>query len=332
MKKYFLTLADGTPVASVKKQAKKAHKNKNFESLSLAQNSITRSLVNKSFNKATEEAKSISPFILPKSDTSCFQNDVDALFIPILIKSKENNTCSAWGENKSTSMDEFYYYVSVTSTHIHLDANTSIELESQLDVNSIKLKDVSKMFGHTRSGWRILLGDTAIEVRHSEELGIIADIWSVENSELSEVINSAYIATTGLVSDSHIYTNKSVEFYTDYELAMELECDNPDDRNYIFSAGGLDLVLSSCITTADSEGNKFHGYNIIYSALSETYETEEELKSLKKSLTHGFMVDSLHCLTNGLLMATPGLVLIMKMASTHPRLSERSLLIFKIGC
>lgn len=294
MKKHFLTLSDGTPVSSAKNQAKKAYKLKEFTTLSSSQNAIAKSLTNKSFNKAESHAKDISPFILPASRGGAFHNSVDALFIPIRVESNENEAASTWGD-KSVDKDFFYYYVSITNTTINLNSWTSIELDSEIDINKITMKDVSMLHGHTNSGWRVRFDDKgfAIEVKHDKEVGITAEVWGIDDEgELSDTISEDSIDFQGLVKDNTKMRNNT-STYSDYMLAMEMNINTPDEINTLFSAGGLNLDITSCVTVLDLEsGGYYHGYDAL-TALDVESHTEEfsNLKSLYLEWLRGKDID-----------------------------------------
>lgn len=253
MKNHFLFLEDGTPVSSVKNQAKKLHKSKSAKSLSDAQNQISRNLVNKPFNKASADAKELSPFIISSSKHGFAHNSVDTLFLPIKISAEEVGLTKDYiGGNY------FYFYVPVTSHAIYLSASSKVKLnlDGNYDINNIQTRDIQKLYGHTKSGWRITIGDlnVAVEVRHEEGKGIVGETWFVSDGELIESIDSDTVRFQELVICNDSTLTLSGKEYSDYEACIALNQSDESDSEIIMTVAGLDLELSSTFTITNEDG------------------------------------------------------------------------------
>lgn len=268
MKKHFLFLENGTTVEQIKHAAKRDFKAKKFNSLSEAQNTLTRSCINKSFNKATNEAKQYSPFVIKAADHELLNED--SLFLPIKITGEQAGI---------EDLESFYYYVVVCKSGIHLSADEGFEFDQlNIEVNEIKLNQIDMINDGIHSGWSVDF-DTHVLVVKSTDEGIVADLWCQQLAE-----SNGYT--------SYIFYNECMEYrhpsiasgkeYSDYEASIAIGHDSDSDSSTLLAIGGLELTLNSCITVATPDDGYVYGGQRLLNLV----ETESERKAIMAWL-HG---------------------------------------------
>ena len=137
--KNFTFLPNGTPVLSLKNQAKKLVKSKQCKSQSFALNQLSKELFNKPFNKIKNGLEQKSPFI-----------DNNVLYVPLVFNL-----------NRWSADGEFIYYVAITNDKIIAGYDFEIQFGQFLlnfDINTLSLKSFEKI-DCVNNGWFISLSE-----------------------------------------------------------------------------------------------------------------------------------------------------------------------------
>ncbi|MCY9864999.1 hypothetical protein OTK49_21005 [Vibrio coralliirubri] len=268
MKTHFLFIENGTPVEQIKNAAKRDFKAKKFDSLSEAQNALTRSYINKSFNKATNEAKNLSPFVIKATDHELLNED--SLFLPIKVTGEQAGI---------EGLESFYYYIVVCKSGTYLGSDNLIEHDGfVIDVNEIKLNQIDMIDDGTHKGWSVDFGTHVLVAKANSE-GIVADLWDQQLEECNGY--TSYI----FYNECMEYHHKSIvsgKTYSDYEASIAIGHDSDSDSSSLLTVGGLELTLSSCITvTTPDDGYVFGGQRLLDLA-----DTEDERNTVMAWL-HG---------------------------------------------
>lgn len=224
--KNFTFLPNGTPVATLKNQAKKLVKSKKCKSQSIALNQLSKELFNKPFNKVKNGLEEKSPFI-----------DNNVLYVPLVFN------MNRWEES-----GEFVYYVAITNKKIIAGYEYEVPFEHFLpdfDVNTLSLKSFEK-FSETNNGWLISLTDNLhISVKTTDE-GFECSLFESYNDSF-ESLGSTYLFDDEILELSTDYHEIKDLAISDNEACFKLNLMNDMDRSDFLTIGSVHFNLYSSL-------------------------------------------------------------------------------------
>ncbi|WP_210499445.1 hypothetical protein [Vibrio crassostreae] len=260
MKDQFLFLENGDAVNPLKNEAKRRFKAGEFNSLSTAQNAITKALVNKPFGKAVNTAKELSPFIIKPSKTDSLPLSETTLFLPLKVTAEQVGVSENCIGGK-----HFYYYVPVNSKKVFLTAQATLALdELEFNLSDLTLSQIEAVKGEgSWWDWWVHFNDFSLMVKLGDE-GVSAEIWSKEGGELVEVFGESWAVFDEMIQEwngnlSHLGEKE----LTDYETAIALDMNQEDDSEGLLVIGELMLEIKGTVTVATPNGEFLTGSNIV---------------------------------------------------------------------